>query len=274
MDKLKERWEFIVGYFALVVSLSAFKEELAKIYLNLGFSSINAADFLFALILGFLLALHIYLIPFLLSTTRFASIKILAFLEKLAYFCFVLLSVSPIIVLSAVGLNSIINTIKSIPVETKDILNSSVTAIIGVIFSVISNIIALRYRKQKYSTEKQELETQEIKEFENAQKLFNDSYYSQAILEAFKVLELHLKRLIIQKDVPFRSNKLQDIIEMALKLKLISPIEVDKINQIRKMRNSAAHLDVNFTRDQANEAITLIKTLILNTLDLDNNNAT
>ena len=33
MDKLKERYEIIIGFVALIVSLSAFKEELTKINL-------------------------------------------------------------------------------------------------------------------------------------------------------------------------------------------------------------------------------------------------
>jgi uncharacterized membrane protein len=273
MDKLKERWEIIVGYVALIVSLSAFKEDLALINLNLGLFSFNAAQFLFGLILSFLFALNLYLIPFLLSSTRYASIKIFSFLESFAYFMFALLAVSPFFVLFAVGINSLINLLRNIPIQTKDPVISSVSSIIGVVLALISNIIALKYRRQKYSAQKQELEELEIKEFESAQKLFNDEYYSQSILEAFKTLELHLKRLIIQRDLPFRSNKLQDILDVALKLKLISHNDIKTIDQIRKMRNSAAHLDVNFTKAQASEAISFMRDLIKRTSTQPNNSA-
>lgn len=265
MDKLKERWEFIVGYVALIVSLSAFKDELTFINLDIGFSVFNSAQFLFALILGFLFSLHIYLIPFLFSSTKYADKKIFSYLESFSYFIFVLLSVSPFFIFLAVGINNVINLLKTIPVETKNVLNSSITFIIGILSGILSSIIAYKYRKQKYSTQKQELEFEEIKEFENAQKLFTDGYYSQSILEAFKVLELHLRRLIIQKDIPFRSNKFIDILEMAMKLELISYDERKIVDQIRQMRNSAAHLDVAFTKAQAEETISFIKKLIMKT---------
>jgi HEPN domain-containing protein len=272
MDKLKERWEFIVGYVALIVSLSAFKDELTLINLNLGFLTFTAAQYLFALILSFLFSLHLYLIPFLLSATRYANVKILTYVESLSYFVFVLLTTSPFFVFLAVGINYLINIFRTIPVGSKDYINSAVTALIGLIFGIISNVIANKYRKQKYSNQKQELEIQEISDFENAQKLFNDGYFSQSILEAFKVLELHLKRLIIQKDIPFRSNKIQDLISVAHKLELINNDEIEKFNQIRKMRNSAAHLEVEFTKTQAEEAIIFIKELIKRTAN--NKNAT
>lgn len=265
MDKLKERWEFIVGYVALIVSLSAFKDELTRINLNLGFLTTTAAQFLFALILGFIFTLHLYLIPFVLSSTRYANIRLLKFLESLSYFIFVFLTVSPIFMLVSIGINSLVNFIRSIPIDEKDVVTSSVSLVIGIIIAIVSNIVAVRYRRQKYSFEKQELEFQEIKEFENAQKLFNDGYYSQSILEAFKVMELHLRRLMLQKDVPFRSTKFQDVLELVLRLELLNKSEIAAINQIRQMRNSAAHLDVDFTKTQAGEAISFIKELIRKT---------
>lgn len=274
MEKLKDRWEFIIGYVALIVSLSAFKNELSMINLNVGFLTFNAAQYLFILILSFLVCLHLYLIPFLLSSTRYANLKMFSYLESFSYFVFVLLTASPFFVLIAVVVNLLINMLRSIPADSKDIVNSAVSIIIGLIFGLTSNFIATKYRKQKYSSQKQELENLEISELENAQKLFNDGYYSQSILEAFKVLELHLKRLIIQRDIPFRSNKIQDLITVARKLELVTSNEIDKFNQIRKMRNSAAHLDVNFTKAQAEEAISFLKELINRTNIQYDNDAT
>lgn len=273
MDKLKERWEFIVGYVALIVSISAFKDELSQINLNMGFASATAAQFLFVLILGFIATMHLFLIPFLLSSTRYANIKLVTWLESFSYFVFALLTVSPIFVLLSIVFNSLLNTLRSIPIGTKDIITGSTSAIIAIIFNIISYYVAGRYRKQKYSSEKQELESREIKEFENVQKLYGDGYYSQSILEAFKVMELHLRRLIMQKDIPFRSNKFQDVLEVSLKLQLISKPDLGSINRIRQMRNSAAHLDVEFTKAQAGEAIDFIKELIRKTSTDDNNSA-
>lgn len=271
MDKLKERWEFIVGYVALIVSLSSFKDELDKIELDLGFTIFTASKFLFVLIICFFFALHLYLIPFLFSSSKYADKKIFRYLEKSSYFIFVLLSLSPFFVCFSVLIYYLINLFNNITPETKSTINSAAMIIIGIVLGAFSNIIAKKYILQKYSTQKQELEFEEIREFENAQKLFSSGYYSQSILEAFKVLELHLRRLIVQKDIPFRSNKFQDLLDMAIKIDVISKKDWATINDIRKMRNSAAHLDVDFTRAQANDAINFIKQLIRNTTTTNSN---
>lgn len=274
MEKLKDRWEFIIGYVALIVSLSAFKDELSLINLDLGFISFTGSQYLFALIISFLASLHLYLIPYLVSSTRFANLKVLSYIESLSYFIFVLLTVSPFFVLISMGINLLNNIFKSIPTDNGSIIYDLATVLIGILFGILSQYIATKFREQKYSSQKQELENLEITELENAQKLFAAGYYSQSILEAFKVLEIHLKRLIIQKDIPYRSNKIHDLIKIVRKLELLSNDEIEKFHEIRKMRNSAAHLDVEFTKSQANEAINFLKDLINKTSDQFENDAT
>ena len=273
MDKLKERWEFIIGYVALIVSISAFKEELQVIYLNLGFFVTTASQFLFILILSFIFTMHLYLIPFLFSSTRYANIKLLKYLETLAYIIFVFLSISPLLVLTIALINYGVDTLKTAPPQTKETYATAISVIIGLVSGIISSVLAFKYRARKYLVEKQDLESQEIKEFESAQKLFDNSFYSQSILEAFKVLELHLRRLIIQKDIPFRSSKFQDILDVAFKIKVINKRDLIFINEIRYMRNSAAHLNVDFTKQQAKQAIDFIRELIKRTSNEQTNSA-
>jgi len=265
MNSLKDRWEIIVGYVALIVSLSAFKDELRALPLNLGFYHTTCADFLFTLILGFLAALHFYLIPFFLSSTRFANLTVLRWLEQFAYFAFVMLATSPVVLALIVGANSAIEYLLSLPPNTQSFAYKAITAGFTSLLSFFSGFLAARYRRQKYSAERQNLENQEIHDLESSQKLFDDSYYSQSILEAFKVLELHLRRLINEKDVPFRSTKFQDLLDVALKLKLIHHSDQKRIDDIRQMRNSAAHLNVAFTKEQAAQAISFVRELIIRT---------
>lgn len=274
MGKLKERLEIIIGYVALIVSLSAFKNELASFNINVGFFSFNVAQYLFTLILAFLFSLHFYLIPFMLSATRYANLKILSFIESLSYFIVVFLTLSPFFVLILVCINLSLSMLRSIPKGSIDSFIELISIILGVSSLYLSSVTKRKYLEARFLDEKQKLESLEILEFENVQKLFNDGYYSQSILEAFKVFESHLKRLITQKNIPIRSGKLQDLILVAKKLELISEDENEIFNKIRMMRNSVAHLDVDFARTQAQEAISFIKELIKKASDNNSENAT
>jgi len=262
MEKLKERWEFIVGYVALIVSLSAFKDELSKIEMNLGFASFNVAQFLFILILGFLITLHLYLVPFLFSSTKYADKKIFSWLESLIYFIFVLFSMSPFFVLVAVFVNNIINYFHSIPSETKTQIGFVVSLVVGVFLGIISKFIADKYKQQKYSTEEQELKYLEVINIEKAHKLLSEGQAMASMMNAVKSLSFHLRRLIIQKGISFRSNEFQEIFGLIKKHKILSEGDINEISSIIR-------LPTNFTKTQAEDAISFIKQLIIRSANIN-----
>jgi hypothetical protein len=70
MEKVKSRLEILLIYVTLIVSLSAFKEELSKIYLSLSYSEITASQYLLYCVYGFSLCLYLYILEFILSDTR------------------------------------------------------------------------------------------------------------------------------------------------------------------------------------------------------------
>lgn len=267
MSKLKERWEFIVGYIALIVSFSAFKEELSAFTINGGFYSFSASQYLLFLNIGFFIDLHFYLIPYLLSSTRLNGSKLLSNMELLSYFIFSTLAFSPIILLCIYLMNVLYAYFHFflVGIRSNVHLLNSFTIIMLSVAIFINIIISLRIRRSVYISLRQKLSSDEISLLEISQKLYNDGYYSQSILEAFKVLELHLKKLIAQKDIPVRSNNFLDIFNIVKKLKLIDESDYQKINNMREMRNSAAHLDISHTKQEAENSLFFVKDLIKKT---------
>ena len=262
MEKLKERYEIIIGYIGLILALSAFKDDVSKININIGFYVVNAANYLVGLIICLFFTLHLYMLTFVFSSTRYASLKIFSINESVTYFLFTFITLSPFLVIIFVAINYIISILSALSSTTKDTIYIVAQVLFSTIAGIISQIFSSKYKILKYVYEKEKLENREIKELETTQKLYNDGYYSQSILEAFKVLESHLKKIIIQQGVLFHSNKIQDIINIANKLKLLTPNENNTFNKIREMRNASAHLDVKYTKFQAEEAISFIKMLI------------
>lgn len=260
MSKLKTRYEFIIGYVAIIISLSAFKEELGSFNLDLGYIEFSASNYLFSLILGSLLGLHIYIVPFLFSSTKYANLRIFSLLENISYTFFIFLALSPFLV----GFSILINNSLKVFISLPNIVVSIITGIIGVITGVMAQFLSQKYIRQKNIDRYESLENQEIVEIEKSQKLFNDGYYSQSIVEAFKVLEIHLKRILSKKNVYFKSHRFNDLIAISTKLQIINDSDISRINEIRKMRNSAAHLDIDFTKQQAGDTLEFIKVLIIN----------
>ncbi|MDP3444520.1 MAG: hypothetical protein Q8T08_16805, partial [Ignavibacteria bacterium] len=114
MKLLKDRYEFIIGFVAVIISLSAFKEELSLIRIDLGLFQFSLANYFFYLILGFVITLHIYIIPYILSFTNYSSSKLFSHIELFSYILFTLLAISTTIMLSFAFIWYIIKSIISI----------------------------------------------------------------------------------------------------------------------------------------------------------------
>lgn len=261
MEK-KEKYEFILGFVGLAVSLSAFKEELKSIVINLGFVHFSFANYFFVIVIGFLICLYFYSVERVIRDTKIGNWKGFDYIIKFSYFIFILLMISPILIFASWISSKFILTINSLNNEIQNAITSLVSVIIGAISVLFSNTISSKIRKHKKDKQQEELEYQEIKEIEIAEKLLNDGYYSQSILEAFKVLELHLYKLLHQKDVRVQKHRFLDILNLSTKLEHINNNEVAKINEIRGIRNTAAHLDSKHTKEQAEKTVEFVKGIL------------
>ena len=68
--------------------------------------------------------------------------------------------------------------------------------------------------------------------------------------------------MISKSDLRVRRFHFQDLINGAIKLGVIEEKDLSFIQDIRGMRNSAAHKDINFTKEQAQKTVDFINELI------------
>ena len=109
--KIKEKYEIILGFVTLVVSLSAFKDELAKVTLNLGYTEISLATYFLYLVYGFCVCLYFYIIERVAQDTKIGNWKIFDYMIQFAFFLFVLILLTPIIVLLNLAIFKLYNLI-------------------------------------------------------------------------------------------------------------------------------------------------------------------
>lgn len=262
MENSRTRYEFILGFVAVIISLSAFKDELENIILTIGILKFSLAQYLFILILGFLFCLYLYAIEKIFGNTRVGNSKIFNHIVNSAYILFTLLILSPLFLTLIWIIYKIVLTFLNLDENAKEILVITLGVVIGIYSGIVSSIIASRYLKQLKDKLQQELENEEIKELEMAINLLKNGYYSQCILESFKVLELHFYKLLQRKNIRVQRHNFLDIIGFSLQIGIISDKEFAFINNLRRMRNSAAHLDIRHTEEEARNIIKLIKHLI------------
>jgi len=95
MDSIKDRYQFIIGFAAIIISLSSFKDELKAIRIDLGFFAFTAAQYLFYLTLYFVFVVHVYVIPYMLHATKYKDWKLVGAAQYIGYMGFGLAALSP-----------------------------------------------------------------------------------------------------------------------------------------------------------------------------------
>jgi len=259
MDKFKGKYEIILGFVTLVVSLSAFKEELSKIYIDLGFTTITFSQYFLYSVVGFSLCLYLYIIEFTVRETRIGHWKIFDNLILLAYAIFVFILLSPLLIGLNVFVVSSYNYAIEKPNEQRERIIIIILQVINFVFVVGSLLEGQKIFKKRRETIMEEVETNQILEIETAEKLYKDAYYSQAILEIFKAFESYLQREVLEKN--HRAPKpIYELLSVSQKLGIINGEDQANIKNLLKLRMAAAHkTEIILTRSDAESAIDFVK---------------
>lgn len=264
-DKLKDRYEFILGFVALVVSLSAFKEELQSIKFSFGNYNYDLGQYFLAVISGFLICLYFYSIEKVSRNYSFGQLKIFSYILIFAEVLLIFLITSPIILLLGHLGFWFYSVLQDVSEDKLRSVSKTLQVIAIVTNTITSILIFVRYSKQRKERKLKELEEEEIKDLELADRLLKDGYYSQSILESFKVLETHLFKQLTKRNIRVARHRTNDLIKASVAAGILSESDLSILNNIRSMRNTAAHLDTNYAMEHADMAIRFIKSLIRNT---------
>lgn len=261
MERLKGKFEIILGFVTLVVSLSAFKEELSLVNIDLGYASLSLAEYLLYSVYGFSVCLYLYTMELIVRETKIGSWKIFDLFIWLAYGLFAFILITPILICFNILSIKIYNHFSKDPDKLLSFKNISfvVSLVSQVAIGIGTTLAILKERKLRNQLK---IEHQEIIELDNANKLYKDGYFSNSILESFKVLETHLYKKLTDKNHRVPRHSFNDILKLALKENIISGDDLPNINDIRGMRNIAAHTDTVHTEKQAEFALEFIKNLI------------
>lgn len=262
MDKLKNKYEIILGFVTLVISFSAFKDELSKIQFNLGYVNITAAQYFLYAVYGFSFCLYLYILENVFRDTRIGIWKGWNFIVRIAFICFVFILLTPVLLLLNIGIFWLVNLFAHLSDETKKAVSNilNITSTITTFVTAITTSLKItleRKRKQQAV-----IELEEIQELDSATKLYNDGYYSQSVLEAFKVLETHLYRELTKKEIRVQRHKFSELLQYAIKEKIVNQADLPTINDLRGMRSIAAHTDAAYTKQNADFALNFVKELL------------
>lgn len=261
MDKLKNKYEIILGFATIIISLSAFKDELDKITISLGFADISLAKYFLYCIVGFSISLYLYVIEKIFCDTKIGQFRIFDFLIKIAFFLFSFITLTPILILINISLFELYKLTSHFQLDSEFLIKVKEFAPLF-LTTIISSMLSKFLIEFRRYTIQFKLEEQILKELVTSNKLFQDGYYSQSILESFKVLETHLYQKITEKNIRVSRYRFDEIHNIALKENIIKEEDLENINNLKNMRNLVAHTDAQNSKEEAEKMIQFVKTII------------
>lgn len=162
-----------------------------------------------------------------------------------------LLSIVIAPVLKSDNFNSIISTILS--------------AISGFAVSFLANKIQKRFKKEGDIENADRIKSKEIDSLEKAKVLYKSEFYDLVIVELWNTIELSFKRVFLQKAIPFSPKSSIKIIETIRKNKLLPIALIDELDQLRILRNKAAHPtdDLRISKQLADKALMTTEKILI-----------
>lgn len=258
-DFTREKYTFIVAFVAALLAFTSFKTELSLITIDLGIF----APSLLQLVVMFLvlLSLSIYFFAFdsIRYRTRIQNFLIFRFFIILADILYVMGIVFPLFIFLLWTTNAILNFLLRSQFPFLNTIINIAVSLITVFITLFISKLKISGLRNKYS---REIEIQEESQLERAKELFDKKFYSESILEAYKVIELVIRKQLEKKG--FRTIGLPtfSIIELAVKNETIDKELLKEIEKLRLMRNKAAHFYTSFNSRDAKSALNLVEKIL------------
>lgn len=268
---IKGKYEPILGFVTLVISLSAFKDELSKVTVNLEFTSFTLANYFLWIVYAFSFCLYLYIIEHMVRDTAVGSWKIFDWLTRIGFFIFIAALSSPVLI-SLIRMSVILFGIISVPlshiIKTINIDKAKIPYLdyFSVLISVIAGALSATLSEKLYKlfkiSKQETAEKEEIVALDIARKLFKDDYFSQSLLEAYKALSLHLYRKLLEKNITISPSRADELFRISLREGLINQQDQSLIADMRGIRNATAHTNIGTTEVFARRAIDYVGELI------------
>ena len=135
------------------------------------------------------------------------------------------------------------------------IIEITFSALIGAFASVGIRIFFKLFSKRDRSEKVQSFSKQESDLLTRSRKLLNENYYDISVSEAWKAIEVALRKAFYNLGIQEKEIIGSNLIERAERTKMISSLQAENLQFIRKMRNDAVHTEVNISKDDAQKVI-------------------
>lgn len=263
-NSAKDNYTFIFGFLAIIFSLGSFKDELKGITIDIGFIQFTLLNYFFVVLCIFILSLYFMALDNIISITPLIKYKALSNCILIAYFLFILCIISPLIlglILILYKIRMFLTTL-NIDISNINALMAIISSAIGIISTFISLVISIGYSKNKKQAQKREIDDLQAKLLETASKSLELGFYFPSVIEASRALESHITKLVMNQGIRADKMNLIDQINFLEKGGVMDKVEIDTLQNLRKIRNQAVHTSKEITKEEATRYLHDVRDII------------
>jgi HEPN domain-containing protein len=136
---------------------------------------------------------------------------------------------------------------------------------LGLLWLVLSQVAAWWFRARLSDKDRnvtlEQLAEQEIAALNRAREMFDSDHYDLSVIEAWKALELRLRRALLMKGITTRSGSPEALIHRATKAGLLSKGALGLLQTLRQQWNIAVSVEP-LTREAADSALTAARNIL------------
>jgi len=256
-DFFKTKVGFTIG---LLAAIFAFKP-LVDANSSVGFSIFDfkiTVQHAYVFLTSFL-GLAVYFI-----SLQFASEKHIGLLDKISNACYsIALATPPVFIvfwLTTLLLNFIGKNINLIPDMWISIITGVLTSIFAnTVYSFLMKSIKGKSAKAEIQQERKE----DIEVLSRAQELYKAGMYDMSVLEASKVIESIVRRLLEIRGVSINKGNMFELVKLSEQHRILNKSDILLLNEIRKKRNESVHSIDSIDKSEAKRILTLSRDLII-----------
>ncbi|MFA6252158.1 MAG: HEPN domain-containing protein [Candidatus Paceibacterota bacterium] len=250
----KDKSIFILGFLAIFVALAPFKDDLSNIKV-LSNPDLTLWNLLLVFIVILVVSIYLYALNYIKYILgKYQNSIIFKIITALAEFCYLLALLLPIIIVLWILMTKL-------PYSP---ISSNNWSIILSIISILTTIFATyKIFKVKKEALLELVEGKRIVYLDNALNLYSNGFYAETIIEIGKVLEIYLKKKLLEKGLTSNYMSLGKLIRFSNDENIINRKYSSRIADIVGMRNSAVHSQKTISKKDADLAIETIKEILL-----------
>lgn len=256
-DFTKTKMAFAVGLLAVLFMLKPLVDDFGR--LGFGFLTIyfeiRFVYYAFAALLGS--SAYCYAIEMLTERSNPAATRMGNLLYALAMLVPPVYGALALIYLLANGINSIIGAD-----EARLIVEGVLMFLLGMAGILSFLTIRQKLREQDKLSIVDRLGAEQADRVTKASGLLEAGLYDLVLVEAFRAIEVSLKRALTTRDVGYRNSTAGELIALAERHRIIGEQEKAYLDDIRNLRNAAMHEGKSVNRTQAEGIIDTTRRVI------------